>query len=159
MRCIILATAAVIVWSCSPVSITRIGPPLIPRGEDCEVQIFEEGDLPNRPYRDVGMVTLDNCQDHRVPPCAKWLRKAVCEVGGSFAYPAQGAGTDAADYFPDDGLTASGAHMMTVRMMVGAFVVDLVPGPPLDAPDCEGPQEASDNGGDNGGDEPQKCLE
>jgi hypothetical protein len=159
MKGIIFAAAAVIAWSCSPVKITRIGPPLIPQSEDCEVQIFEEGDLPNRPNRDVGMVTLDNCQDHRVPPCSKWLRRAVCEIGGSFAYPAQGAGTDAADYFPNDDLTASSAHMMTVRMMVGAYVVDLVPGPLLDAPDCEEPQEASENGGDNGGDEPQKCLE
>ena len=55
MRVIIFA-AAVIAWSCSPVKITRIGPPLVPQNEDCEVQIFEEGDLPNRPNRDVGMV-------------------------------------------------------------------------------------------------------
>ena len=155
MRGLIFAAAAVFAWSCSPVSITRIGPPLIPRGEDCEVQIFEEDNLPNRPYRDVGMVTLDNCQDHRVPLCSNWLRKAVCEIGGTFAYPVRRAGTDAADYFPNDALTASGAHMMTVRMMVGAYVADLIHGPLLDEPDCEEPQEASDNGGDK----PQKCLE
>ena len=76
------------------------------------------------------------------------------------AHRLHGAGTDAADYFPNDNLTASSAHMMTVRMMVGAYVVDLVPGPLLkDAPDCEEPQEDLENGEDNDGDEPQKCLE
>ncbi len=159
MKCIIFAAAAVISWSCSPVSISRIGPPLVSRGEGCEVQILEKDDLPNRPYRDVGMVTLDNCQDHRVPLCSNWLKKAVCELGGSFAYPVQETGTgDAADYFPNDDLTAAGAHMMTVRMMVGAYVVDLVTDPLYES-DCETSQEALGNGPGNGGDKPQKCLE
>ena len=81
----ILLAAAVL--SCSPAKPTRIGPAVVPRPADCELEVMEEGERPTRPYREVGMITLENCQDYRTPPCSGWLQEAACGLGGTIVYP------------------------------------------------------------------------
>jgi len=82
--CVVACVAFLV--SCNPASVSRIGPPVAPRRGDCEIEILDRGEKPSRPYRDVGMVALENCQDYRSLPCSEWLRRAACEVGGQVAY-------------------------------------------------------------------------
>ena len=111
-----LATAA-----CSPVFVSRIGPPVPPRDPGCDLELLEEGQLPNRPYRDVGMVELDNCQDYRTPPCRTWLEEAACELGGHVIYPPE-------DPPPRNDFTAP----LRFRLFVAAYVSALRPDPDSD---------------------------
>jgi hypothetical protein len=67
------------------------------------------------------MVTLVNCQDYLEPPCRGWLEDAVCELGGSVAYLPQYRR-------PEGDITAP----MTYRILVAAYVSDMVPTPELD---------------------------
>jgi hypothetical protein len=72
--------------ACSPVSISHIGPALPSRGKGCEVVVFPPGEEPPRPYRDIGVVHLTNCQEYTWGPCKQWLIDGVCELGGNLAY-------------------------------------------------------------------------
>ena len=71
------AALTALLLACSPASVSRIGPPVPPRPDDCEIEILDREEKPSRPYRDVGMVSLENCQDYRTPPCSEWLRRAA----------------------------------------------------------------------------------
>jgi len=122
------------VAACSPATATRIGPPLAPRPNDCAVEVLEDGLAPVRPYRDVGMVTLQNCQDPLTPPCRGWLEEAVCGLGGTVAYLPE-------HQRPRGDMPAP----MTVAVMAAVYVADLFPSAETDAvlgsraggPDCE----------------------
>jgi hypothetical protein len=115
-----LAAIVGLLIACSPVKIARIGPSVPPRGEPCDVEVLEEGQVPDRPYRDVGGVELDNCQDYRVPPCRTWLVDAACELGGHVAYLPEG-GKPQTDFAP-----------LRFRLLVAAYVADLRPDPETD---------------------------
>lgn len=116
--------------ACSPASVTQIGPPLPPRRNDCEIKVLSPGNEPDRPYRDVGMVALANCQDYEQQPCRNWLVKEACMLGGDVAY--------LRDEFPERSETGP----VTYRVMVAAYLVGLRP---VDgdqpAGDCSSPAE------------------
>jgi hypothetical protein len=99
---------------CSPASPTRIGPSLPPKPTDCEMEIIKRGEKPTRPYRDVGMVALENCPDYRMAPCREWLRKAVCELGGQVVYELEKTRPDSQILSP-----------VTYRVVVAVYVADL----------------------------------
>ncbi len=109
----VLVALGLLMTGCSPASISRIGPGIQPRSTDCEIEVLEEGRKPSRPYRDVGMVSLENCQDYLTLPCREWLRKAPCEIGGQAAYLSD-------EYHPN-----SGIGPVTYKVMVAAYVADL----------------------------------
>ena len=67
-------------------AISRIGPTLPPREPDCEVEVLDPGKTPFHAHRDIGMVSLQNCQEYHVNPCRQWLIDAVCQMGGQVAY-------------------------------------------------------------------------
>jgi hypothetical protein len=110
------------VAACSPAAVTRIGPPLAPRQNDCAVEVLEDGSAPTRPYRDVGMVTLQNCQDPLTLPCRRWLEEAVCGLGGTVAYLPE-------HQRPRADLPAP----MTFAVMAAVYVADLFPSAETDA--------------------------
>ncbi|MCP4603104.1 MAG: hypothetical protein GY847_21750 [Proteobacteria bacterium] len=99
--------------ACSPASISRIGPSVPPRQANCEIESLKKGEKPSRPYRDVGMVALENCQDYLTLPCSEWLRKAACELGGQVAYILEG------------GFPSNQFGPVTFKVMVAAYVADL----------------------------------
>ena len=101
------------VAACSPSSISRIGPTVPRRPADCDVAILEKGETPPRPYRDVGVVALDNCQDYRSLPCRKWLEEAVCELGGHVAY------------LPEEGGPKREFGPVTFRIIAAAYIAAL----------------------------------
>lgn len=117
--------------ACSPAAISRIGPTIPARSEDCDVEILEEGAIPNRPYRDVGMVSLSNCQDYRTEPCLSWLRKAACKLGGHVAYSST------------QSQPVNQTGHVTFKLMVAAYVADLRPDisgdPYLESRNCNPP--------------------
>jgi hypothetical protein len=76
----------VLVSACSPATISRLGPSLPPRKPNCEVEVLEPGKTPFHAHRDIGVVSLENCQQYHVNPCRKWLIDAVCKMGGQVAY-------------------------------------------------------------------------
>ena len=112
---VVIAALLLLPAGCAPTKISRIGPTVPPRGEGCGIQVLDPGAEPDRPYRDVGMVTLEACQDYRTPPCRGRLTDAACELGGHAAYLPEGGGrprgpvVDKVDY----------------RVLVAAFVADL----------------------------------
>ena len=114
---LLVITVMFLASACSPAVISRIGPKVPARGEGCDVEILEEGAAPSRPFRDVGMVSLSNCQDYRVEPCLSWLKEAACELGGHVAYLPKTARAD----------TASPTGHVTFKVMVAAYVADLRP--------------------------------
>lgn len=124
--------------ACAPVTSSRIGPPVSPKSENCDIEILTEGEVPNRPYRDVGVVSLSNCQDYMAGPCKNWLIKEACKLGGDVAYPAED--------LKRDGRPDNLAGTITVSVTVGAYVNHVVPGdndPVLNASPAE-PCETSE---------------
>jgi hypothetical protein len=111
-----LAAAAFLLAACSPAAIVHIGPPVPARPTGCGIEVLGEG-TPSRPYRDVGLVELSNCEDYREPPCRQWLEDAACELGGQVAY------------LPSEGRTRSGMGPVTFRVMVAAYLSELRPDP------------------------------
>jgi len=107
--------------ACAPLNVAHIGPQLEPRGAGCTVEILDRGEVPNRPYRDVGLVTIENCQDYRTAPCRGWLEEAACGLGGQVAYVSE-------DRRPDSGLSPA----MRVQVLVAVYVSDLRPEPETD---------------------------
>jgi hypothetical protein len=117
-----LFAAALAACACAPLYVTRIGPQLPPRAEGCTVEILDRGETPARPYRDVGLVTIENCQDYRTPPCRGWLEEAVCGLGGQVAYVSE-------ERRPDPGLSPA---PMRVQALAAVYVSDLRPDPETD---------------------------
>jgi hypothetical protein len=164
---LVALAAAWLMVACSPVTISRIGPPVSPRDPDCDLEVLEEGETPSRPYRDLGVVRLDNCQDYRTPPCRTWLAEAACELGGHVAYLAED-GRPQTDFAP-----------LTFRVLVAAYIADMRPDPDSDvvlqALTCDPPCQAgevcsggsclpADEGCDepgetDGGEAPDRCVE
>jgi len=128
-----LVVGVLAIGGCLPVSATRIGPPRPARDAGCEVEFVTAGE-PTRPYRDVGGLTVQNCQDWQAAPCREWIREAACGLGGEVVY-------QLADQRPT-ALVASEA--MTVRVIVAAWA-----GSPANASGsgCEEPVEARPTAG------------
>jgi len=147
--CLLLAAAA-----CSPVTISRIGPAAPPRPAGCAVEVRDPGREPERPYRRVGIVILEQCQDYRAAPCRNWLVDAACELGGHVAW------------LEESGRPDSGVSSMVFRVTVAAHVLDLPAdggGDPFEremrrrrppAPDCEEDSETAPDA-----DGADRCLE
>lgn len=72
---------------CAPAVVSRIGSPLPPKPEGCSLDYVEEASQLSGPYRDIGMISLKNCQDPQRAPCSVWMRRAACELGGDAVYP------------------------------------------------------------------------
>jgi len=106
--------------ACAPMQVTHIGPKLPPRAADCTVEILDRGETPTRPYRDIGLVTIENCQDYRTAPCRRWLEEAVCEIGGQVAYVSE-------EHRPESGLSP-----MRAQILAAVYVSDLRPDPETD---------------------------
>jgi hypothetical protein len=102
--------------ACVPVSIARIGPAVSAKKPGCDIEILPSGESPSRPYRDLGVVTLENCQDYEMRPCSDWLVDAACELGGQVAYLPEEGG------MPRDEFVVM---PMTYRVIVSAYVADL----------------------------------
>ncbi|MCK9460578.1 MAG: hypothetical protein M0R80_13145 [Proteobacteria bacterium] len=131
--------------ACAPVSVTRIGPTLPAREAKCAVEVLDRGELPGRPYRDVGLVTIESCEDYRLAPCRGWLEEAVCALGGQVAYVSEERREENPGLAP-----------MRVQVLAAVYVSDLRPDaetdPVLGARACDPPAEAAAEG-------PEKCLE
>lgn len=162
----VLVTLAMPIVACSPVFVAHIGPPVPPRDPGCDLELLEEGQLPDRPYRDVGLVELDNCQDFRTPPCRGWLEEAACELGGHVIYLPE-------DPPPRNDFTSP----LRFRLLVAAYVSALRPDPESDIifnavkcdPPCAAdekcvggeckPAEDCDEHGSDTEDQLEKCVE
>jgi hypothetical protein len=161
-----LAALAWLISACSPVTVSHIGPAVPPRDPGCEIEVLEEGETPTRPYRDLGVVRLDNCQDYRTPPCRTWLTDAACELGGHVAY------------LPQDGRPQTDFAPLTFRMLVAAYIADLRPDPQsdvvLEALTCDPPcnpgevcsggscrpaEDCAEAAEPDGGEPPDRCVE
>jgi hypothetical protein len=139
-----LAAAAFLLVACSPAAIVRIGPPLPARPAGCGIEVLAEG-APSRPYRDVGLVELSNCEDYRDPPCRLWLEDAACELGGQVAY------------LPAEGRTQSGIGPVTFRVMVAAYLSKLRPDPETNPVDRA--LSCRDAGAPEGEPAPERCRD
>jgi hypothetical protein len=113
--------------SCSPVSISRMGPAVTPRPSDCEIDVLAEGALPSRPYRDLGVVALKNCQDYKSGLCLRWLTEAACQLGGQVAYlPKEGGPVvDSQPVLTEQGGALVTSDSVTYRILIAAYVADL----------------------------------
>jgi len=142
-RAAIAVAAALSLAACAPLTVARIGPPLAPREAGCAIEVLERGEVPARPYRDVGMVTVESCQDYRAAPCRGWIEEAACRLGGQVAYVAE-------ERRPDPGLAP-----MRAQVLIAAYVNDLRPDPAPDpepgAQPCAAPAPADAA--------PEKCRE
>ncbi len=72
--------------SCVPASISRIGPLRPPRKTSCEIEVLAPSLKPSRPWVDIGVVLVQNCQEYHVGLCRKWIVQKACELGGEIAY-------------------------------------------------------------------------
>lgn len=109
MKGAVLSLFFLTLCACSTTSVTRIGPAHPPRGPHCEIEVLEPGQNPTRPYLDVGMVTLENCQDYRTRPCQDRLVREACQLGGHVAYVQAPSNAE-----PELG-------QMRFRVMIGAY--------------------------------------
>ena len=103
--------------SCTPYATTQIGPALASRPPDCEIAVLKPGETPARPYRDVGVVSLEHCQDYQIPPCREWLRRAACDLGGQVAY--------LDEYKRPRDPSDAVINPIAFRVLVAAYVADL----------------------------------
>jgi hypothetical protein len=112
--------------ACTPAKIVRMGPKIPPRPADCDIEVLKKGVEPSRPYRDVGLVELEHCEDYLRLPCRKWLIQAGCKLGGQVAYlPEEGGPVlDTATV-----VRSQSAHIVdgpvTYRIIIAAYVADL----------------------------------
>ena len=134
-------------WACSPVTVSRIGPPVPPRSRGCDLDILDPGDAPSRPYRDLGVVALDNCPDYRTNPCRRWLVDAACDLGGQVAYITGGGRPD------------SGIGPVTFRVTVAAYAADLSGSLPEGAVRSGADCDTAPERGDESGQPLDKCVE
>lgn len=110
----------VLVSGCAPVTVTRIGPPVKPKKEDCPIALLEDGKTPDRPYRDVGVLVLKNCPDYHLEGCRKWVFREACKLGGDLVYdPVDSASAVNAEH-PIAGI-------VSWRFTVAAYVGSLPP--------------------------------
>jgi len=107
--------------ACAPVSVSHIGPRLAPREEKCAVEVLDKGETPGRPYRDIGLVTVETCEDYRMPPCRTWIVEEACKMGGQIAYVEESARPNAPTVAP-----------LRARVLIAAYVSDLRPDPETD---------------------------
>jgi hypothetical protein len=121
-RTLRLVISTALLAGCAPVTVARIGPALAPRQERCEIEVLDRGQTPQRPYRDVGLVTVETCEDYRTPPCRAWIEEAACRLGGQIVYT---------DENPRPASPASPA--LRAQVLVAAYVSDLRPDPETDA--------------------------
>ncbi|MBN2526506.1 MAG: hypothetical protein JXR76_08930 [Deltaproteobacteria bacterium] len=130
---------ASLAMGCAPVTSTRIGPPVSPKSEDCDMEILEAGKTPTRPYRDVGMVSLKNCPEYDTGACKKWLRQEACRLGGDVVYlPHKGSVDDRPET-----LAGGVTYTLTVAAYVGQMaptkddaVLNSTPAEPCDVSDA-----------------------
>ena len=78
--------ACLALWACTPYRISRIGPTRPAKPSKCAVELLEDGQLPDRPYQDVGVIELQYCPDYLTGSCRGWTREAACELGGDVVY-------------------------------------------------------------------------
>ncbi|MBN2340607.1 MAG: hypothetical protein JXX29_07880 [Deltaproteobacteria bacterium] len=138
-RIIVFIVLSFVVAACAPATSSRIGPSMTPKSEDCEIEILKEGEVPDRPYRDVGIVSLKNCPDYATAPCRQWLTREACLLGGDVAY---GATDPTRDGRPDQL-----AGDVTYTVTIGAYVSHVVPekdDPVLNATPAEPCDDAED---------------
>ncbi len=126
LLCICSAVLLLCGTACSPAKIVRMGPEISPRSANCEVEVLKKGEVPPRPYRDIGLVELKNCEDYMRLPCRKWLTQAACKLGGQVAYlPDQGGPVLDSSTL----LRSQGRHVIdgpvTYRIIIAAYVADL----------------------------------
>jgi hypothetical protein len=126
MKMTLIVIVSVMALACSPATISRIGPTLTPREPDCDVEVLPPGEKPTNAHRDIGMVSLQNCQEYHVNPCRKWLTDAVCQMGGHVAY------------LPDPIPPRNEFDAVNYRVMVAVYVIS---GPPDDEGVCKEPSE------------------
>jgi hypothetical protein len=107
--------------ACAPFTVSRIGPQLAPREEKCAIEVLERGETPQRPYRDIGLVTVETCEDYRTPPCRAWIEEEACKLGGQIAYVEESSRPDAPSVAP-----------LRARVLIAAYVSDLRPDPETD---------------------------
>jgi hypothetical protein len=107
--------------ACAPITVSRIGPELAPREDKCAVEVLDRGEAPARPYRNVGLVAVESCEDYRTPPCRGWIEEAACELGGQIAYVDASARPE-----------APGISPMRAQVLVAVYVADLRPDPETD---------------------------
>ncbi len=112
--------------ACAPAKVVQMGPKIPPRPDDCDIEVLKKGAVPSRPYRDIGLVELENCQDYLRLPCRRWLTEAACKLGGQVAYLPNDGGPvlDTAPVeTPEKGYIIDGP--VTYRILVAAYVADL----------------------------------
>lgn len=107
---------------CAPAVVSRIGSPLPPKPEDCSVDYVDEEAQLSGPYRDIGMISLKNCQDPQRSPCSAWMRRAACELGGDAVYPVD-----------EPALGEERGGDVTIRVMVVSYAGSLGPSATGDA--------------------------
>jgi len=166
----VVALAAAAQAACTPATVSTIGPRIPAKDPGCEIEILDPGEIPDRPYRDVGVVSLESCQDYREPPCEGWLVERACSLGGDVAYVS------------GDPERIRRAGPVTFRVLVAAWVSGLRPDPESlrvrrieacdppcpdglvcrdgecrlpDVPDCDEVETAPES--DDAG--PQRCVE
>lgn len=105
---------------CTHISTTRIGPPLDPKPQDCEIEILAPGNAPLRPYRDVAVISLRNCQEYQSGPCKMQLTKEACSLGGDVAY------VQSYD-ISNDGRPDSLAGDVTHKLVIATYIASLRP--------------------------------
>lgn len=115
---VILCQAVVSLFGgCSPATSTRIGPPVPPKQEGCSIDILDVGAVPDKPYRDVGVVHLKNCQSYKSGPCREWLIKEACKLGGDVAYNEVNN--------MNDGRPDNTAGAITYQITIGTYIKNL----------------------------------
>lgn len=132
-RILAMVSAALFLPACSPVTISRIGQQQQPRTSGCEIEVLKKGEKPSRPYKDVGVVALENCYDYTTPPCLGWLENAACELGGHVAY------------MTEERREPSPFDPVVYRVMVAAYLSEMEPHHSVDRelrsrmcnPECE----------------------
>ncbi len=153
--CVVWIAASFCFVSCIPASISRIGPPRARKPEDCEIRVLPPGETPDRPWVDIGVVHLENCQEYHVGMCRKWLIEKACELGGEVAYlPDPEPPKESVHPVPimptnNDMRVSDPAAVVNFRVLVAVYAVGLstpFPG----TPGCLEPPAAPKSGGGEG---------
>jgi hypothetical protein len=102
------------------------------------------GEVPNRPWVDIGAVFLENCQEYHVGLCRKWLTQRACELGGEVAY------------LPNPTPPKNEINNVNYRVLVAVYAVEAQQ--PISGAGCAEPKPETDS--DTSVDENEmRCLE
>ena len=93
------------------------------------------GQTPTRPYRDIGVVYLTNCQEYTTGPCRTWLVDGVCELGGNVAYLLDPAPPN--NELDVENFQVTSTNAINFRVTAGVFAVE--EGAPQEAQTCKEP--------------------